>query len=83
MRPIYKNELFNYLNTSPIGVDGFEFKPSEGPWNYPDIITFKGTKLQFLVRTLENNNDQFDYAYFQYAPGFAMWPYTNRGIVLL
>jgi len=81
MRPLYKNQIFDYLKATKYGIEGFDFQPSHGPHNVPDRIVFKTEpKLAFYIRCGEFDNNTFEFAYNAYAPEFPFVGYQARGL---
>jgi hypothetical protein len=79
IRPIYKNQLFDYLRTNPFGVDDFTYR-NGSHFEVPElgVLAYKDSGLQFYIANSPHSFNDFMYAETYYAAGFPVTQLTPR-----
>jgi ribosomal protein L17 len=70
MKKKYKNELFNFINSTSLGVESFDIiETSEDDFLITKIL-YKNTPLIFTIRNSPESFDSFDYKFVKFSPTY-------------
>lgn len=77
MRRVYKNQLFEFLTKSSIGVDMFTFDEAISP-DERSVLTIKNTPFSFFIHENDFDMEMFSVTYTLYNPQFSVTKYSER-----
>jgi len=70
MRRKYKNEIFNFLINSSLGLENFEFEETTINELIATKISYRNSPFIFTIRTSSESFDLFDYKFVNFSPTY-------------
>lgn len=70
MKKKYKNEIFNFISDSKLGIENFDIIESSEDDLQITLISYKNSPLSFTIRNTLESFDSLDYKYVQFTPTY-------------